>query len=437
MTKFDPLELEMQEGSLWEVKLLRYICIGVIITLLVINIDSFPSFSNQRSIAAVLIEMLGRICIPLLCLYIAYKLDQQKYPKLLLIFILGVHLFLNLIFLGGELDGMSLAFEDKEGEGRWVDYVFRHFPSVCLIGLAFLRLWAVLLWILLSTFTVVRPLLLAFQNPYVYLENDWNVIIADGFAVNAWMLREQIVLMICFVIGLFTVFLFNKKLLESTIETEKTTLLLGRYFSPDIQKEIQGMGNKGLESEPVERKVAILFTDIVGFTKLSEDMNPKDVLKLLSEYQSIMVNSIFEHKGSVDKFIGDAIMANFGTPRSRGDDAQNAYDCAVEMNTKLKEWNRERSAQALPIIEHRVGLHFGDCVVGNMGNSQRLEFAVIGDAVNVASRICDACKEFDTNFLISAELHSQVVISQRIEQVKNFAIRGRKEPIDLVKIYVE
>ena len=427
----------MQEGSLWEVKLLRYICFGVIITLLLINIDSFPSFSDNRRSAGVFIEMLGRICIPLLCLYIAYKLDQKTYPKLLLIFILGLHLFLNLMFLGGELDGMSLPYEEKEGEGRWVDYVFRFFPSVCLIGLAFLRLWAVILWILLSTFTVIRPLLLAFQNPYVYLENDWNVIINDGFAVNAWMLREQIVLMLCFIIGLFTVFLFNKKLLESTIETEKTTLLLSRYFSPDIQKEIQGMGNKGVESEPVERKVSILFTDIVGFTKLSEDMNPKDVLKLLSEYQSIMVNSIFEHNGSVDKFIGDAVMANFGTLRSRGNDAQNAFDCAIQMNTKLKEWNEERSAQSLPIIEHRIGIHYGDCVVGNMGNSQRLEFAVIGDAVNVASRICDACKEFDTNFLVSSALHSQVEISQRIEHIMNFAIRGRKEPIDLVKIHME
>ena len=106
------------------------------------------------------------------------------------------------------------------------------------------------------------------------------------------------------------------------------------------------------------------------------------------------------------------------------------------MNKKLDEWNLERSKEGLPKIEHRIGIHFGDCVAGNMGNDKRMEFAVIGDAVNVASRICDACKDFDTNLLISSNLRERIKISERNEHVEGYSIRGRKEPIDLFKIYL-
>jgi adenylate cyclase len=163
-------------------------------------------------------------------------------------------------------------------------------------------------------------------------------------------------------------------------------------------------------------------------------MDPQDVLDLLSEYQTLMVDAIFQHKGTVDKFIGDAVMANFGTPRSHGNDAQNAFDCGVMMNQKLGAWNEERQAAGLPVICHRIGIHFGKCVVGNMGSEQRLEFAVIGDAVNVASRICDACKNFDTNFLISADVAGRITHELPSEDLPSVGIRGREGSIDLVKI---
>ena len=148
-----------------------------------------------------------------------------------------------------------------------------------------------------------------------------------------------------------------------------------------------------------------------------------------------MVEAIFECKGTVDKFIGDAVMANFGTPKSHGNDAQNAFDCAILMNEKLSEWNKKRETDGLAKITHRIGIHYGPCVVGNMGSEQRVEFAIIGDVVNVASRICDACKNFDTNFIVSSDLAGRINISNRQEAVSNFVIRGRREAIDLVKIY--
>ena len=129
-------------------------------------------------------------------------------------------------------------------------------------------------------------------------------------------------------------------------------------------------------------------------------------------------------------------MANFGTPRSQGNDAQNAFNCAIEMNMKLKNWNTAREKQGLPLIQHRIGIHFGDCVVGNMGNSKRMEFAVIGDAVNVASRICEACKEVKSDVLVSDEVKLRLSENLPSEEVKNFQVRGRDKKITLHKVVV-
>ena len=105
------------------------------------------------------------------------------------------------------------------------------------------------------------------------------------------------------------------------------------------------------------------------------------------------------------------------------------------MNEKLAIWNDGRKVAGLPEIQHRIGIHFGPCVVGNIGGEQRVEFAIIGDAVNVASRICDACKQFDTNFLISSTLTERIVMDKRLKIVKDFEVRGRSEKLDLMKVY--
>ena len=106
---------------------------------------------------------------------------------------------------------------------------------------------------------------------------------------------------------------------------------LGRYFAPEVRKEIETLEMDPRKQDSKEQDVAIMFTDIVGFTNISEKMHPREVMQLLSEYQTLMVDAIFANNGTVDKFIGDAVMANFGTPHTNGNDAQNAFDCALEM----------------------------------------------------------------------------------------------------------
>ena len=185
-----------------------------------------------------------------------------------------------------------------------------------------------------------------------------------------------------------------------------------------------------------EQNIAVMFTDISDFTKLSEGLEPKEVLELLSEYQTKMVAAVFQNGGAVDKFIGDSVMATFGTPVSRGNDAQNALNCIRQMQISMREWEKERSDKDLPVIKHRVGVHYGSCFVGNVGSEDRVEFTVIGDTVNVASRICEACKEVKSDILISDEVKLRLSENLPTEEVKNFEVRGRDKKITLHKLTV-
>jgi adenylate cyclase len=275
------------------------------------------------------------------------------------------------------------------------------------------------------------------SEPQVYFTNNQAVLAVDGNAINMEVFNTAVVIAIFTTASVIGLTLFYRWALKSSLELEKSKENYRRYFSPEIGDEIKnGELVIGQEGSRVT-DVAVLFTDIAGFTKLSEKMDPQDVLDLLSEYQTLMVDAIFQHKGTVEKFIGDAFMATFGAPRSHGNDTQNAFDCGVLMNNKLAMWNKTRAEDGRPEIRHRIGIHYGKCVVGNMGSEQRLEFAVIGDAVNVASRICDACKNFDNNFLISADVANRITYDVPSENAPNIGIRGREGNIDLVKIYTE
>ena len=285
------------------------------------------------------------------------------------------------------------------------------------------------------TFLLLLGLSPIIFNTGVFFTIEREIIYSNNLAIDTQGFSGSASLFFwSFAVGIAIIWQANKHA-KSSASFEKTSLVLSRYFSPEIKEEIENSDLDFDNQNPKDLDVAILFTDIVGFTKLSEKMPPKDILKLLSGYQAIMIESIFENKGTVDKFIGDAVMANFGTPKSSGNDAQNAFNCALSMNKKLKNWNNSRLEQGLSTIEHRIGIHFGPCVVGNIGNEQRTEFAIIGDPVNVASRICDACKKFDTNLIISQDVANRIKIIPKSEIIENFEIRGRKNTIDLVKIY--
>ena len=282
----------------------------------------------------------------------------------------------------------------------------------------------------------------ALQVYMVLIENkrffsfDYNEVAPSIDAIYGQLFFQNLTYLLVVAIGLITLaWVIDSNLKEATLQ-ERSNNLLGRYFSPEVRDEIEKNKMSIEQTSEKEQNIAVLFTDISDFTKLSEGLEPKQVLDLLSEYQTKMVAAVFQNGGTVDKFIGDSVMATFGTPVSRGNDAQNALNCIRQMQISMRQWEKERLEDNLPIIRHRVGVHYGPCFVGNVGSEDRVEFTVIGDTVNVASRICEACKEINSDVLFSEDMKIRLSETLPSEEVKNFQVRGRDKKITLHKMIV-
>jgi len=426
----------MNSADAWELRglkifcVLSAICAAMNLLMRLPEFDSVPALAKLLWVAASTVWLAGTV-------FVIWSHDRERY---LLHLIIGMSVTFLGVYLTTMADLVKLSAL-TEGElllgGRGAEHLFGTYGALVILGAFLARVRAVLAWFALCAVLPIQGAVYLAIEPQIYFTTDLSVLASDGNAVNTGVFYQEFVITIFTTASLVGLTLFYRWALRSSVDLEKSKENYRRYFSPEIGDEIESgdlvIGQDGSRVTDV----AVLFTDITGFTKLSEKMDPQDVLDLLSEYQTLMVDAIFQHKGTVDKFIGDAVMANFGTPRSHGNDAQNAFDCGVLMNHKLVEWNKTRAEKGLSEIQHRIGIHYGKCVVGNMGSEQRLEFAVIGDAVNVASRICDACKNFDTNFLISADVASRITHDVPSEDAPNVGIRGREGNIDLVKIYTE
>ena len=332
--------------------------------------------------------------------------------------------------------GQFVATSDQSVGGRVVDLMFWAPTMFLIVSILFFRLKIFLFFVFVYTTVLAINLIPVLKTEGVYFAISKADIFFDNNAINrTTFMRSILTFGMVIGVGLAILWQANRHVLAAA-EFEKNNAALGKYFSPDVKKEVEKAGLNVSALEPRNMSVAVLFTDIEGFTELAEPMRSGEVLSLLSEYQSLMVSAIFDHRGTVDKFIGDAVMANFGTPQSYGNDAQNAFDCAVSMHWRMKGWNEDRIKKGLPEIRHRVGIHYGDCIVGNVGSEQQLEYTVIGDTVNVASRICDLCKDVDSNFMVSRTLHDRITHSEKSTALNQQTIRGKRTKIDLVKIYL-
>jgi adenylate cyclase len=169
----------------------------------------------------------------------------------------------------------------------------------------------------------------------------------------------------------------------------------------------------------------VLFSDIRGFTRLSEHLTPREVVDRLNEYLQAMTDAVFRHDGAVDKYMGDCIMALFGVPAPCTDHAQRAVAAALDMQAALLEMQAKWRAEGLPLIDVGIGVSTGQMVAGNVGSEQRLDFTVIGDVVNLAQRLESLNKELGTRILISEFTFEQVRNDVRTRGPLTVAIRGR------------
>ena len=221
----------------------------------------------------------------------------------------------------------------------------------------------------------------------------------------------------------------SRAVIRRQVVAERARTHLSRYFSPAIVDEI--LEDDAAVSAGRTQKAAVLFADIVGFTRMAENLPPEDVMTLLREFHGRMGRVIFEHQGSIDKYIGDAVMATFGTPRPGDDDAGHAIGCAAAMQQAIADWNGERSLVGLPPVDVGVGVDYGDVVIGNMGDERRLEFAVIGDTVNVAARLQTLTRERDEAILLSGDTVAAAGSPERARQIGTTPIRGREGEVGL------
>lgn len=209
---------------------------------------------------------------------------------------------------------------------------------------------------------------------------------------------------------------------------------LRRYFSPAVAARIAEGGDDFFRPGGVVREVAVLFADIRGFTHLSAQMPPAHVLDLLRSYHAEMVATVFAHGGTLDKFIGDAIMVTFGSAEPDPNPARRALETALAMREALERLNRRRIAAGEPPLAQDVGVHVGPALVGNVGTPERLEHTVIGDTVNTASRIEAACKQHGRDLLISEAVVAKAGGGFLLERLAPTVLAGKTDPIQLYAV---
>jgi len=267
------------------------------------------------------------------------------------------------------------------------------------------------------------------------LDEFMNIYLHPEFVVLDVFYRDVVVVLVAS--GMLAAAVWRGRELvrrQATAAMERANL--ARYFSPNIIEDLS-QGRLELRTER-EQPVGVLFVDLAGFTHLCETLSPPQVMDLLRGFHSRMEHAIFANGGTLDKYIGDAVMATFGTPDTGPNDATNTVRCALAMVRSIGHWNTERAIQGRPPVQVGVGAEYGNCMVGDVGGETRLEFTVIGDTVNVASRLEELSRPIDADVVISENLAAAVRREGNGDLLRNFKtlapqdIRGRANPVTLL-----
>lgn len=232
-----------------------------------------------------------------------------------------------------------------------------------------------------------------------------------------------------------------REAIEHRFAAERAKGNLSRYFSPKMVELLAKQDTPF--GEPREQEIAVLFADIRGFTTLSENLAPSEVMNLLREFHALMEDIIFKHDGTMDQVIGDALLATFGTPKAGPQDASNALLCANQMSAELKAWNDQREAVGKPAVQIGIGIHYGQAVMGDIGSERSMTFTVIGDTVNTASRLEGLTRNLEAELVVSEELVQKVRAERnadtepllaKLQPAGTHKVKGKQEEIAVYSI---
>jgi class 3 adenylate cyclase len=221
------------------------------------------------------------------------------------------------------------------------------------------------------------------------------------------------------------------EMVQGLQERDRVKEIFGRYLTKDISERVL-KGEVGLGGE--RRRVTILLSDIRDFTSMSERMAPEEVVSFLNDYFSEMVDAVFEHGGVLDKFIGDGMLAVFGSLDDEPDHGRRAVQAALRMKVVLAKLNEERAVAGRPPISIGIGIHTDDVIVGNIGSRRRLEYTVIGDGVNTCSRVEALNKEFGTTILITEATYAEVSQEFECRLMPETSLRGKTKALRVYEV---
>jgi adenylate cyclase len=301
-------------------------------------------------------------------------------------------------------------------EQRWL----RHVPP-WLLGL----LLAGLLAVVALTSLFWRSLLNFLLGPVLAL--GWIVLAVALFSGGGLVLPIALPIALAALVFIIcqTLLYFSESRYSKFLQTT-----FGRYMSPQVVAQMVDH-SWGLELGGEERNLTILFSDIEGFTTVSEKLHPNQVVALLNEYLGTMTAVLFDKGATIGDFMGDGILAYFGAPLHMPDHAERACRAAVGMQAASVQLNERLGAMGFPPLKTRVGLHTGDVVVGNIGSDQRRDFTVIGDAVNLASRLEGVNKFFGTRVVMSEQTRRQAPPAILTRELGRIVVKGKTQPVTL------
>lgn len=257
-----------------------------------------------------------------------------------------------------------------------------------------------------------------------------GVLYVDNVSTTHRFTPEDLDFVVAFA-GLAAAAIENSQLAERARKEEVKRSNFERYFTPQLAQRIASSeGATRLGGD--KREITVLFSDIRGFTALSETMPPNEMATLLTDYFTEMVDCVFRNEGTLDKFIGDAVMAQWGAPIGSKEDPDKAMNAALEMIRELDKLNEKWRGEGRPQLQIGIGLNHGEAFAGNIGSERRLEYTVIGDTVNTASRLCSAAGPRE--ILISDEMKRALAKAPQLAVCPPMELKGKSQPVPVYRV---